>query len=326
MPRVPGFARILGYGIVMVAIALLLLEGYLRVFDPMGISYFKEVRKYDAAHSRGFTYNYIHKPGFKETLQGVDVHINSRGLRSPEFSTVKKDGVKRVLILGDSVVFGWGVAQDDIVSAQCQRLMGSGWEFVGAGVGSWNTRTEYEFLAAHGDSIAPDAVVLIITGNDAIPHAHGHTDVPIDTLIFELARDAYDPSDFYSELTEQTYVVASYRFMTGARAAGGARAERLCDTRSASWRDTDIAVSRIVYWCEGRGVTLIPYVFIDPSPCRGAFENALAKRGARARSFPTELDSKAHRNSIVDSHPNARGHALMATTICNDLASIVGAH
>ncbi len=85
--------------------------------------------------------------------QGVTVRVNSHGLRGPEFETAKAPGRKRILILGDSVVFGWGAEEQDLFPAELQRRFdgdGRGIEVIAAGVGSWNTRAEYEFLREVG--------------------------------------------------------------------------------------------------------------------------------------------------------------------------------
>ncbi len=123
-------------------------------------------------------YAYIHRPGYQGTFQGVRVSINSHGLRGREFNTVKPPGKIRILILGDSVVFGWGAPQDSIFGARLQDMFKS-WtekvEVISAGVGSWNTRTEYEFLRSTAIQFQPDILLLVIVSNDLEPHRRGRT-------------------------------------------------------------------------------------------------------------------------------------------------------
>jgi len=54
-------------------------------------------------------YVYIHKAGYRGRLGGAAVGINRYGLRGSEFDLEKAEGAVRLLIIGDSVVFGWGV-------------------------------------------------------------------------------------------------------------------------------------------------------------------------------------------------------------------------
>lgn len=51
------------------------------------------------------------------------VHINSQGTRGPEFSVAKPPGTFRILSLGDSRTFGWGVADADTYSRRLEELL-----------------------------------------------------------------------------------------------------------------------------------------------------------------------------------------------------------
>ena len=101
--RAVRFTLVLLSGLI---VALLLLEIFLRVFDPIGISYYFEARRYGNKMTLDPDFGYIHTPGYQAKLQGVDVSINSHGFRAPEF-VVEKGQKQRLMILGDSVVFGW---------------------------------------------------------------------------------------------------------------------------------------------------------------------------------------------------------------------------
>jgi len=51
------------------------------------------------------------------------VHINSQGTRGPEFSIEKPPATFRILSLGDSRTFGWGVADADTYSRKLEQLL-----------------------------------------------------------------------------------------------------------------------------------------------------------------------------------------------------------
>src|SRR5438874_2643238 len=44
------------------------------------------------------------------------VHINSHGTRGPDFQTQKPPGTLRILSLGDSRTFGWGLSEPETYS------------------------------------------------------------------------------------------------------------------------------------------------------------------------------------------------------------------
>jgi hypothetical protein len=57
-------------------------------------------------------------PGARDEWGGVRVAINARGMRGPALDHEKPDGAARILFLGDSVTFGYGVERDEDLFAQ----------------------------------------------------------------------------------------------------------------------------------------------------------------------------------------------------------------
>jgi lysophospholipase L1-like esterase len=51
------------------------------------------------------------------------VHINSQGTRGPEFATAKPANTLRILSLGDSRTFGWGLPDVDNYSRRLERML-----------------------------------------------------------------------------------------------------------------------------------------------------------------------------------------------------------
>src|SRR5467141_728049 len=51
------------------------------------------------------------------------VHINSHGTRGTEFQTTKPPNTIRVLCLGDSRTFGWGLSEPETYSGVLERLL-----------------------------------------------------------------------------------------------------------------------------------------------------------------------------------------------------------
>jgi hypothetical protein len=98
------------------------------------------------------------------------VHVNSLGLRGPELSA-KGPGEVRVLALGDSLVYGQGVAEDETLPAFLERALlerdrERDWTVVNAGHRAYDTFQELALLEELGPRIAPDVVVLFWYWND----------------------------------------------------------------------------------------------------------------------------------------------------------------
>jgi lysophospholipase L1-like esterase len=106
-------------------------------------------------------------------LMGVNVSINSLGLRGPEISLEKKSGEMRVLMLGDSLTFGWGVEESETTTRRLERLLRAKWSeevtVINSGVGNYNTEMEVTYFKERGLALQPDIVVLNYFINDAEP-------------------------------------------------------------------------------------------------------------------------------------------------------------
>jgi hypothetical protein len=113
-----------------------------------------------------------HIPGRSGHLMGVNVAINSKGLRDREFPYQKPANVKRVLMLGDSVTFGWGVEMHMTASKQLESLLnasnsGGKYEVINTGVGNYNTSMEVQYFLTRGVNYSPDIIILNYFINDA---------------------------------------------------------------------------------------------------------------------------------------------------------------
>jgi hypothetical protein len=111
------------------------------------------------------------RPGVRGRFQGQPVSINSLGFRDKERSKTKKPGTFRIVGLGDSHMFGWGVAQDQTFVAVLERLLGerfpsSDFEVWDTAVPGYNTVQEVEVFARRADEWMPDLVVINYVDND----------------------------------------------------------------------------------------------------------------------------------------------------------------
>ena len=313
-------AKIVGYNVVIVAV---LLEILLRLFDPIGIEYISEAHKYfQGAMTESDEFAYIHTAGYSAELQGVEVTINSEGLRSPEFPVMRPDGEKRLLLLGDSVVFGWGAPQDSITSAWLQRhfdVEAPEWRVIGAGVGSWNTRNEYEFLRSRGLAYGLDAVALLIVSNDVEPKRSGRTALSKDELFpetDELSQLVAFRKKVMRGLASYSYLVATYGFILK-KWDGGQVSESLYESDHPAWLDVADALDSMINLCRANDIELIVFIYGQDAPgASRAYIDAYSQYFDAAEVpyevFSDNVYDTSYRNSIVDGHPNGEGHGVIA--------------
>jgi hypothetical protein len=101
----------------------------------------------------------------------VPLVFNSWGLRDREYGTVQ--GYPRLLVLGDSFVFGHGVRLEDTFTKVLERSLRArpgmgGAEVVNAGVPRYGTFQEIALLEEIVDVVRPDAVILTVYANDVL--------------------------------------------------------------------------------------------------------------------------------------------------------------
>ena len=99
------------------------------------------------------------------------VVTNSLGFRSPELSPQKDSRALRVMCLGDSQTFGYGVSQDETYPARLGALLARDRgdrpvEFVNAGVQVYSTEQEVDQLERFAPPLQPDVVTLGFYLND----------------------------------------------------------------------------------------------------------------------------------------------------------------
>ncbi len=94
------------------------------------------------------------------------VRINSHGTRGREFEANRPAGTFRVLCLGDSRTFGWGLAEEETFAGRLEVLLqhaapaGTRLDVINAGVNAWSYPQMLIYLKRDGLDYSPDVVVL----------------------------------------------------------------------------------------------------------------------------------------------------------------------
>jgi lysophospholipase L1-like esterase len=104
------------------------------------------------------------------------VSHTSHGILGAEAAFARPAGVRRVVVMGDSQAWGYGVGDADTIPAQLARLLeeggGARWEVLNLGVGGYGTDQAFLKYLVQGARYTPDVVVLTVFKNDPVENAH----------------------------------------------------------------------------------------------------------------------------------------------------------
>lgn len=119
----------------------------------------------------GFIFNPYLKHATWMGHEGETYPVNSLGLRGEEIPREKKKGKTRILIVGDSMVFGWKLKEEDKLSGVlnkicADRLGRDKFEFFTAALPGWNIKSEATFLESHLERLKPDFIIWSVAAND----------------------------------------------------------------------------------------------------------------------------------------------------------------
>jgi lysophospholipase L1-like esterase len=111
------------------------------------------------------------RPGARCRFRGVPVAINALGMRDSERTLEKAPQAVRIVGIGDSLMFGWGVRQEQaFLSLLEKRLNASSsqrtFEVWNLAVPGYNSVQEVATFAAKAERIRPDLVIVSWVGND----------------------------------------------------------------------------------------------------------------------------------------------------------------
>lgn len=116
-----------------------------------------------------------HRPNVQARLMGVDVNINADGLRDREHSRQKGKKTVRIAVVGDSITFGWGVAQEQTYPRQLESALNQrrplgpdiAFEVINFGVGNYGITDVAAMLEHKALAYRPDLILYGAFINDA---------------------------------------------------------------------------------------------------------------------------------------------------------------
>jgi lysophospholipase L1-like esterase len=291
-------------------------ETAMRLFNLLGSDFYSEIRRYMSVLVLDDHLSFKNPVLYRASYKNVKIVTNELGLRERPLRT-HAAGETRILVLGDSVAFGWGVNVEDAFPRQLERGLQSSQkgavETINSGVPGYNTNQELTFLEMYGPRLQPDVALLLYVDNDidAIDPARVHLGVlpnprkdPRGAADYFLSR-----SRFYFLLSHILPVVA-----------GSITASPDDRRPTAGWQQSMQSLDEMARICRDRGIPLAVFHFrmID-DPISRALNDDIETR-ARTDHFyfsdtlPWFAGQNIRRltNSFVDTHPNAEGHRILA--------------
>jgi hypothetical protein len=303
---------------------LILLELGARLFDPVGVSYFPETaRLFDTmVHEEPISYRL--RPGLDGKFNHARYQINSLGFRGPEPAIPKPEDESRILWLGDSLVFGIGVNNDQTMPSVVESLANEGaadkhFRVLNMGVPSYNTEQELIQFETLGLQLQPDAVLLLFAPND----------IERKNWVFE-KRESW-----IANLAQRSYALSTlFVFSRLAREKAGVPESYVnmpdFNDNNPRWRAIADSLSHIQQICSERSIPFVvltmgstdqmPYSMVAAEGSKDGFE-VIGLRPDLDPRWP-DASSLRYRNSTVDSHPNVAGSEMWATLLYDHLVRL----
>jgi lysophospholipase L1-like esterase len=172
--RVNALYRQLVLSLAAVLITLPLLEVTVRLLKPQNPDFYDSERFLRFDPVRGELRNIPNSTG---QYTGVPLRINSIGLRDHEVDVPKPPGVFRILAIGDSVTFGFGVRLEDSYPKRLEALLNASRntaadrvEVLNAAVPGTALVSYLKTLRQEGPSLQPDLILVGIVLNDIMDY------------------------------------------------------------------------------------------------------------------------------------------------------------
>lgn len=123
-----------------------------------------------------YSYQFVDNPSICYKIKpSADKDINSEGFRGKEFIPKEDKNLVRIIMLGDSITYGFRVKQSETFSEVLERMLNAKsqvlssptrYNVMNLGVGGYNIVSEVEVLKAYGLKYNPNIVVLNYFFND----------------------------------------------------------------------------------------------------------------------------------------------------------------
>ena len=304
-------------------LTICLAELGIRAVDAYGVSYYESVSNYMRNMEADSFRVYRHKASSEQRYGNVTVTYNEKGLRDRPILS-KGEGEFRILTLGDSIVYGWGVPQDQIFTVRLEQLLqnrlGRMVRVINSGVGGYNTVQEVKYFKQEGITFHPDLVVLTYVEND-IEETPSHLISDVDAQIQSF------PGLVVRTLQKLwLYRLVDHVLRYGFHMRDDDRPMPLSGRKG--WNDSMSAINELVAVCRAQDIPLMIFYYRFKSDTGNPL---LYDVVSHAKGIPVKdvgqwfagYDISTLIISKVDPHPNAAAHRMMAEHMAVDIQNFL---
>lgn len=268
-------------------------------------------------------------------FEGHTYRINSLGFRGDPIAETPTR--PRILLLGNSCMFGWGVADSQTIAGRIEQQLDGGFEAINAGVPGYSSLQGRRLLETRLTGLRPQVIAIMFGWNDQWAAAEQIPD-----------KDQQFAAQWVLEIQNTLARLHTYRVMKKLILSSVEPSmDSLFDRRAPVRRvDTENFWDNLVamgYLAETVGAT--PILITEPQPLNPAYGeevinhppvryhqryNQVARELAREMGWPL-IDAAAefdHYDNLYDDprsdyiHFNSRGHQLIAELLAKKIAAI----
>lgn len=224
-------ARVLVIGVALF-VGVLLAEFLVRLAAPQVTMFPRYVTSSDYQIEMARSAEIHHRRG---RMWDFTYRTNEIGRRGVYIPPEELTGKAVVTVLGDSFSFGIGVEDDEVFSAQLDRLLGGAWHVVNGGMSGWGLDSEIKWYYEVGAPYRPEAVVLQFTANDPWDSGTGVTTLndggDFAFHPYDVRKPAWQEWVSQSGLLQRSHLFSLFRSI---QSAGGGQDAGVADPEAAA--------------------------------------------------------------------------------------------
>ncbi len=264
-------------------------------------------------------------------LRRFNNYVKTQEYRSGPVAPRKAAGRTRIVAVGSSSTFGYGVDEDETFSAYLQRRLGPDVEVINGGVpGSVAERLRF-FVEGVLLDLDPDVLIVDLSYND---HASGYSNEEREHFAAMTSTGLSAPEQWWAAWKRERRLLEWNRTMNRVRDGATPTAEEVERFGTTPARDFELSLEGIVDAAESVGAAVV----LVQEPVRvgrgtvilAEYHAAMARLASRRGLLlvdPSAALDAAGEDAFVDVvHPAAEGHRLIAADLARALreAGLVG--